>query len=54
MAWLLQFLVKDARAALQAALNSWTRVVGSGFTDQTYSYTAWVWISDTDSQEMRL
>lgn len=26
MAWLLQFLVKDAKAALQAALNSWTGV----------------------------
>lgn len=54
MGWLFQFLVKDAEAELQKAPNSWTRVVGPGFMDQTYSYPAWHWISDTDSQEMRL
>lgn len=51
---LLCFLERDAKAELQTALNSWTRVVGPGFMDETHSYTAWVWISDPDSQETSL
>lgn len=41
---------RDAKAELQTALNSWARVVGSSFMDQTH----WLWIPDSDSQEMRL
>lgn len=35
MGWLLQFLVQDAKAELQTALNSWARLVQVPWTKLT-------------------